>query len=157
VLLNPDSPSFTVQSKDVRESACSIGIDVLILGAATPADIDRAFVTLSEQRAGALLVGADQFLAGEFRQIVEAAARQAVPAMYFDREATAFGGLMSYSISFLDAYRQAANYVGRILKGEQPSNLPVIRPTKFELVIDLKTARQLDLTLSPGLISIATR
>jgi putative ABC transport system substrate-binding protein len=83
------------------------------------------------------------------------ATRQAIPVMYADREATAIGGLMSYSISFPDAYRQAAKYVTRILQGQKPSDLPVIRPTKFEFVINLKTAKQLGLTLSPGLLAIA--
>jgi putative tryptophan/tyrosine transport system substrate-binding protein len=155
VLLNPNSPSFDAQSKDVRESARSSGVEILLLSAATAADINQAFVTLGERHAGALLAGADPFLASARMQIVELATRQAIPVMYADREATAIGGLMSYSISFPDAYRQAAKYVSRILQGQKPSDLPVIRPTKFEFVINLKTAKQLGLTLSPGLLAIA--
>ena len=155
VLLNSKSPSFEAQSKDVREGAHASGIGILILNAATRVDIDQAFVTLSEKRPGALLVGSDPFLVSARKQLVELAARQAVPAMYIDREATAIGGLMSYSISLPNAYRQAASYVSRILNGDKPSDLPVIRPTKFELVINLKTAKQLGLNLSSGLLSIA--
>ena len=155
VLLNPKSPSFEAQSKDVREGARSSGIDILILNAASPVDIDRAFATLGEKRPGALLVGSDPFLVSARKQLVELAARQAIPAMYMDRDTTAIGGLMSYSISLPDAYRQAASYVSRILKGEKPSDLPVIRPTKFELAINLKTAKRLGLNLSSGLLSIA--
>jgi putative tryptophan/tyrosine transport system substrate-binding protein len=155
VLLNPSSPSFEAQSKDVREGARTLGVDILILSAAAPADIDQAFLTLGERRPGALLVGSDPFLVSARKQLVGLAARQAIPSMYMDRETTAIGGLMSYSISLPDAYRQAAGYVSRILKGEKPSDLPVIRPTKFELVINLNTAKQLSLTLSPGLLSIA--
>jgi len=155
VLLNPNSPSFDAQSKDVRESARSSGVEILLLSAATAADINQAFVTLGERHAGALLAGGDPFLASARMQIVELATRQAIPVMYADREATAIGGLMSYSISFPDAYRQAAKYVSRILQGQKPSDLPVIGPTKFEFVINLKTAKQLGLTLSPGLLAIA--
>jgi ABC-type uncharacterized transport system substrate-binding protein len=155
VLFNPNSPSFDAQSKDVREGARRSGVEILILPAATPADVDQAFVTLGERHAGALLAGSDPFIASANKQLVELAARQAIPTMYMDREATANGGLLSYGISLTEAYRQAANYVARILGGEKPSDLPVIRPTKFELVINLKTAKQLGLTLSPGLLSIA--
>jgi putative tryptophan/tyrosine transport system substrate-binding protein len=154
VLFNPNNPSFETQSKDVREGARRSGLELLLLNAATPAAIDQAFVTLGERHVDALLVGSDPFLSA-LPQLVGLAARQAIPAIYADREATVIGGLMSYSVSFADAYRQAANYVIRILKGEKPSELPVIRPTKFELVINLKTAKQLGLTLSPGLFSIA--
>ena len=155
MLFNPNSPSFDAQSKDVREGARRSGVGHLILPAATPADVDQAFVTLRERHAGALLAGSDPFIASANQQLVELAARQAIPTMYMDCEATANGGLLSYGISLTEAYRQAANYVVRILRGEKPSDLPVIRPTKFELVINLKTAKQLGLTLSPGLLSIA--
>jgi len=155
VLLNSKSPSFEAQSKDVREGARASGIGILILNAATPGEIDQAFATLSERRPGALLVGSDPFLVSARKQLVELAERLEIPAMFIDRETTAIGGLMSYSISLPDAYRQAASYVSRILKGEKPSDLPVIRPTKFELVINLQTAKQLGLNLSSGLLSIA--
>jgi putative ABC transport system substrate-binding protein len=155
VFFNPNSPSFAAQAQNVHAAAQGSGVEIIVLSVATPADIDQAFITIRERRADALLVGGDPFLAGAFKQIVALAARQAIPAMYIDRQATAIGGLMSYSISFADAYRQAAGYTARILKGEKPGDLPVIRPTKFEFAINLKTAKQLGLTLSPGLLSIA--
>ncbi len=155
VLLNPNSPSLAAQSRDIEENARTSGVEILILSAGTSVEIDRAFAALTERHAGGLLVGGDPFLAGALKQLVETAARQAIPAIYSERESAAIGGLMSYSISFPDAYRQAANYVSRILKGEKPGDLPVTRPTKFEFVINLKTAKELGLTLSSGLLSIA--
>jgi putative ABC transport system substrate-binding protein len=155
VFFNPNSPSFAAQIQNARAGAQGSGVEILILNVATPADIDQAFVTIGERHTDALLVGGDPFLAGAFKQIVALAARQAIPAMYIDRQATALGGLMSYSISFEDAYRQAASYASRILKGEKPGDLPVVRPTKFEFSINLRTAKALGLTIPSGVLAIA--
>jgi len=155
VLLNPKATSFDAQSKDVREAASAGGFKVIVLAAASANEIDDAFTTLAQARPAAILIGGDPFLNGAHKQLIALAARQSIPTMYGAREAPADGGLMSYGISFQDAYRQAAAYVSRVLKGEKPSDLPVIRPTKFDLVINLATAKQLGLTISSGLLSIA--
>jgi putative ABC transport system substrate-binding protein len=155
VLLNPKGPSFEAQLKDVRDGARVSGFETIILHAATPEDIDQAFTTLGERRAGALLLGSDPFLASAREQVVRLAARQSIPAMFTERRAAEIGGLMSYGISFPDAYRQSAIYASRILKGEKPSDLPVVRPTKFEFVINLRTAKTLGLTIPPGILAIA--
>jgi putative tryptophan/tyrosine transport system substrate-binding protein len=155
VLLNPTSPSFDTQSKDLQAGARASGLEIVILTATSQQDIDQAFSTLDRMQAGALLVGDDPFLVIFRKQLVTLAARQSLPTMFAQREAVEIGGLMSYNISFAEAYREAGVYAGRILKGEKPSELPVVRPTKFDLVINLKTAKTLGLTLSPGLLSIA--
>jgi putative ABC transport system substrate-binding protein len=155
VLLNPTSPSFDTQSKDLQAAARASGLEIVILTATSQQDIDQAFSTLGRMQAGAVLVGDDPFLVIFREQLVASAARQSLPTMFAQREIVEIGGLMSYSISFAEAYREAGVYAGRILKGEKPSELPVVRPTKFDLVINLKTARTLGLTLSPGLLSIA--
>jgi ABC-type uncharacterized transport system substrate-binding protein len=155
VLLNPKATSFDAQSKDVREAASAGGFKVIVLAAASAKEIDDAFTTLTQAHPAALLIGGDPFLNGAHKQLIALAAHQSIPTMYGAREAPVNGGLISYGISFQDAYRQAAEYVGRILKGEKPSDLPVIRPTKFDLVINLATAKQLGLTISPGLLAIA--
>jgi putative ABC transport system substrate-binding protein len=155
VLLNPKATSFDAQSKDVREAASAGGFKVIVLAAASAKEIDDAFTTLAQVRPAALLIGGDPYLNGARKQLIALAAHQSIPTMYGAREAPADGGLMSYGISFQDAYRQAATYVSRVLKGEKPSDLPTIRPTKFDLVINLATAKQLGLTVSSGLLSIA--
>jgi putative ABC transport system substrate-binding protein len=155
VLLNPKNPGFDTQSRDLQAGARAIGLQVRILTANTEQDIDKAFATLSRMQAGALMVGSDPFLTSWREQMVALTAQQSLPTMFPWREAAEIGGLMSYGISIADGYRQAGVYAGRILKGEKPSDLPVVRPTKFELVINLKTAKKLGLTLSPGLLAIA--
>ena len=155
VMLNPKAVSFDAQSKDVREAARVGGFKVIVLPAASAEEIDQAFTTLAQAHAAALLIGADPYLGGARQQLIALAAHQSIPTMFNVRVAAADGGLMSYGISFADAYRQAAAYVSRVLKGEKPGDLPVIRSTKFELVINLATAKQLGLTISSGLLSIA--
>jgi putative ABC transport system substrate-binding protein len=122
-----------------------------ILSATTERDIDAAFVSVSQSRATALLVGSDPFLNSRLDQIVTMAARHAIPAIYEARDFAAAGGLASYGISLADAYRQIGNYTGRILNGEKPTDLPVVQPTKFEFVINLKAAKALGLDVPSGL------
>ena len=155
VLLNPKAASFDAQSKSVREAAHAGGFKVIVLAAASAKEIDEAFTTLAPARAAALLIGGDPYLSSARKQLIALAAHQSIPTMFDGRPAAADGGLMSYGINFADAYRQAAIYVSRVLKGEKPGDLPVIRPTKFELIINLKTAKSLGLTIPSGVMAIA--
>jgi putative ABC transport system substrate-binding protein len=156
VLLNPVSTSnFERELSDVQESARAIGQQLLILRASSEDEIDSAFVTAAEQRPGGLLVAADPYLTTRRERIVAFAARYAIPAIYEVREYATAGGLMSYGIDLATAYRQAGSYVARILKGEKPGDLPVLQPTKFDFVINLKTARALGLAIPSGLLAIA--
>ena len=155
VLLNPKAVYFDAQSKDVREAARVGGFKVIVLAAASAKEIDEAFTTFAQARPAALLMGSDPYLLSARKQLIALAAHQSIPAMFSGRAAAVDGGLMSYGISFADAYRQAGIYVGRVLKGEKPTDLPVIRTTKFELVINLATAKQLGLAIPSGVLAIA--
>jgi putative tryptophan/tyrosine transport system substrate-binding protein len=151
VLLNPNNALFEFQLKDVREAARSIGQQIHILHASSERDVHTAFRSFDHMRVQALLVGADPFFNGRREQLVTLAAHYAIPAIYELREYVAAGGLMSYGTNLPDAYRQIGIYTARILKGEKPADLPVVQPTKFEFVINLKTANELGLCrrLSP--------
>ena len=155
VLVNPTRPTVEARSRELHEAARTIGVQILILNVADDRDFEPAFTTLVQRGARALLVTADPFFNIRREQLVALTARHAIPAIYFWRELTAIGGLMSYSTSLPDAYRQAGIYVGRILKGAKPADLPVMQPTKFEFVINLRTAKTLGLTFPPGLLAIA--
>jgi putative ABC transport system substrate-binding protein len=151
VLINSNFADAENQLRDVQEAASSLGVQLVIVRANTESDFDAAFSTLVRQRAGALLVCASPFFNGRREQLVVLAARHAVPAIFEWRDFAAAGGLMSYGTSLADAYRQVGVYAGRILKGEKPSELPVMQSTKFELVINLSTAKALGVEVPPTL------
>ncbi len=154
-LVNPTHLSSAGQLKDASDAAGALGIQLQILKASSPTEVDAAFASLDEKPAGALLVGVNPFFNGRRDQIIALAARHAIPAIYYYREFAADGGLMSYAPSLVDGYRQTGIYCGRILKGENPGDLPVMLPTKFEFVINRKTAKALGLTMPPDLLAIA--
>ena len=145
LLLNPTFPDSATQLEDIKEAARTLGAQIHVVHASGEQEIDAAFANLSRQRIGALVSGVDPFFDTRRGQIVALAAHYAVPTIYGQRPYAVAGGLMSYAPSFTDAYRQAGVYAGRILKGEKPADLPVVQPTKFELVINLKTAKALGL------------
>jgi len=147
LLVNPKNANAERDTAAVQEAASVLGLRALVLRASTKADIETAFATLTQEKAGALLVNADVFFTSQRDQLVAMAARQAIPAIYAWREFCEAGGLISYGPSLAEAYRQCGLYVGRVLNGAKPSDLPVIQPTKIELVINLKTAKALGLTV----------
>jgi putative tryptophan/tyrosine transport system substrate-binding protein len=155
VLVDPNYPLTEFFVSDVQAAASSIGKQIEVLEAPTGRDIDMAFARLAEKPIDALLVAPSPLLNNRRVQLVTLAAYRRVPAIYSWREAAEVGGLMSYGTSLSDAYRQAGVYIGRILKGEKPADLPVIQSSKFEFVINLNTARAFGLSFSPGLLAIA--
>jgi putative ABC transport system substrate-binding protein len=155
VLINPHGEYAESQAKEVQAGATRIGRQIVILSASNERDINSAFRTLIDRGAAGLLIAADVFFYGRREQLVTLAAYHAIPAIYEWREYVLAGGLMSYGSSIADAYRQAGVYAGRILKGEKPSDLPVMQPTKFDLVINLKTAKALGLAVPEKLLALA--
>jgi putative ABC transport system substrate-binding protein len=155
VLVNPDNPNAQNHAKDLRAVASPSGLQMLVLEARTIADMEEAFATLAQQRAGALLVTSDRLFNLERRRLVDLAARHAMPTIYPWRDFADAGGLMSYGNSLTDAFRQGGIYAGRILKGDKPGDLPVWQPTKFEFVINLKAAKTLGLEMPPALLAFA--
>jgi putative tryptophan/tyrosine transport system substrate-binding protein len=154
-LENPNNPIFELTTRDVLAAAPVMGLTVQTLKASTDREIDAAFASLVQARTGALLVGNDLFFNSRIEQIVALAARHAIPTMYANREFVVAGGLIGYGTSLTEQYRQVGLYAGRILKGEKPADLPVPAPTKYELVINLKTAKALGLDVPPTLLAIA--
>jgi putative tryptophan/tyrosine transport system substrate-binding protein len=152
LLVNPKLPEAAHTVSDVQEAARTLGRQLLVLNASSPNEIDTAFASMRRRSVGALLVGADPFFTSRRQQIVALAVRDAIPATYANREFIAEGGLMSYGNDTVDAYRRAGVYVGRILNGASPSALPVDQATKFELVINRKTANALRLEVPPKLL-----
>jgi putative tryptophan/tyrosine transport system substrate-binding protein len=155
VLLNPKFQTADSQLRDLQQAAAAIGLQIHVLRASTDSELDAAFETVTQQRIAALAVTADPFFDTRRDKLVALAARHAVPTIYQFREFVAAGGLMSYGVDSLDNYRQAGVYTGRILKGANPADLPVMQPTKFEFVINLKAAKALGLDVPPGLSSLA--
>jgi ABC-type uncharacterized transport system substrate-binding protein len=155
-LENPNNPrTFELTTRDVLAAAPVIGVKVQTLKAATDREIDAAFVSLVQERTGALLVGNDLFFNSRIEQLVALAARYAIPTMYAQREFVVAGGLISYGTSLIEQYRQVGLYTGRILKGEKPADLPVIQATKLDLIINLKTAKTLGLEVPAKLLALA--
>jgi putative ABC transport system substrate-binding protein len=155
VLVNPKYPDADLQLRELQEAAGMIKRQIHIVRASTEPEIDTAFATVAQQGAGALLVASDPFFASRRAQLVALAARYKLPTIYNQREYAENGGLVSYGTDFVDGYRQAGIYVGKILKGAKPADLPVLQPTKFELVINLKTANALGLEVPPMLLATA--
>jgi putative ABC transport system substrate-binding protein len=155
LLVNPADPRAETQIDDMQEAARVPGLQIQVVNARNEGEIDTAFALLSKLRVGALLVGASSLFSSRPERVVVLAARLGVPTIYQYREFAGAGGLISYGTSLADAYRQAGLYAGRILKGEKPADLPVMRPTKFELVINLKTAKTLGLNIPSGILAIA--
>ncbi len=155
LLVNPKNPSSERVISDVQEAARTKGMQLPILKAASESEIDAAFASLVQMQVGALVVGSDPFFNSRREQLVALASHHSVPAIYEWREFAAQGGLISYGPSLTSVNRQAGTYAGRILKGEKPADLPVQQPTKFELVVNLKTAKALGLTVPQSILARA--
>jgi putative ABC transport system substrate-binding protein len=156
VLLDPNSVEFALEMREAEETGKSLGREIRALRASTPPEIDAAFAAIRQNRSAALLVGSGAFLgASQRHRLLEFAAREAIVAIYILRQFVEAGGLMSYGNNQPDAYRQAGHYVARILKGEKPGDLPVMRATKFDLFINLRTAKALGLHIPPTLLARA--
>jgi putative ABC transport system substrate-binding protein len=155
VLVNPTNPNTEAFMSDLQAAARTLGLQLDVLHASTERDFDTVFATLSGLRSGALIIGTDSFLVSRSEQLAALALRHAVPAIFQNREFVAAGGLISYGASVPDSYRLAGVYTGRILKGEKPADLPVQQSTRIEMVINLKTAKALGLTVPETLLAIA--
>jgi len=150
LLVNPTNPNAEADTRDLQAAAQALGRRLQVLPAATDRELETAFATAVEQKVGALFINIDSFLFARREQIAALAARHQVPTIHPFREYVAAGGLMSYGASFVDAWRQSGVYVGRILRGVKPADLPVLQPIKFDLVINLKTAKALGLQVPPS-------
>jgi putative ABC transport system substrate-binding protein len=155
MLVHPNTPNTEAERRDVEAAARTIGQQLVVLDATSERGIDTAFATFVQRGADALLAGSGPFMTAQRKRLVTLAARHALPACYHIREVVMDGGLMSYGASISASYRQLGIYAGRILKGEKPGDLPVMRSTKFELVINLRTAKALGLEIPPGMLATA--
>ena len=151
----PTNPYTDFDVRDAQAAADALGLKLIVVKAAAESDFEKAFATLVQRGVGALYVGTGTFMFNSRQQIVALAARHGIPAIYTARESVAVGGLRSYGTSITDAYRQAAIYAARILKGEKPADLPVMQSTKFEFMINLKTAKALRLDVPDKLLALA--
>jgi putative tryptophan/tyrosine transport system substrate-binding protein len=155
LLTHPSSPDALEELRDLQNAATALGQQLLVVSATSDRDFEGAFASIAQQRAGVLLIGQDPFLFQAGDQLVALAARHRIPAIYGNGELATAGALLSYGASLPDAWRLAGVYAGRILKGARPADLPVVQPTKFELVINLKTAKGLGLEVPPMLLARA--
>jgi putative tryptophan/tyrosine transport system substrate-binding protein len=155
LLANPKLPETARMQSDAQEAARALGLELLVLNASTASEIDAAFATMRQRRVGALLGGADPFFSSRRQQIVALAARDAIPAMYVNREYVEEGGPISYGNDRADGFRRAGVYVGRILNGAKPADLPVDQATKFELVVNVKAAKAIGLTIPESFLARA--
>jgi putative ABC transport system substrate-binding protein len=155
LLVNPTNPNTDTLSRNLQAAARTLGLQLHVLNASTERDIDMVFATLVQLRAGGLVVGGDVFFTSRSEQLAALTLRHVVPSIFQDRAFAAAGGLISYGGNLTDSYRLAGVYTGRILKGEKPADLPVMQSTKFELVINLKTAKALGLTVPQTLLVAA--
>ena len=155
VILNPKYPSKDFALREVQAAASGVGVQIQVFEASTDDEIDAAFAGISQQHLPALAIMADAFFDTRREKFVALAARNAVPAMYHYREYVLAGGLISYGIDFADSYRQAGVYTGQVLKGAKPAELPIMQATKFQLVINVKTAKALGIRISDNLLSLA--
>jgi putative tryptophan/tyrosine transport system substrate-binding protein len=157
VLVNPNNPQAGIQADEMQAAAAMLKRPITVVKAGSAAEIDAAFAALKEMNVKALVVVGDPFFNNRRQQLIALAARDAIPAIYSNRENVDEGGLMSYGASLPEAYREVGLYAGRILKGAKPADLPVLQPTKFEMIINLKTANALGLTLPPALLDRADK
>ena len=155
LLVNPNNPTNAPMIRDMQQAARAKGVEFPVLKAGAEGDFEAAFANLAELHAGALVIAADAFFNSRREELVALAARHAVPAIYEWREFAELGGLISYGPSATGIYRQVGAYVGRVLAGEKPADLPVQQPTTFELVVNLKTANTLGLTVPPSILARA--
>jgi len=155
ILVNPRNPNAETEARDARAAVQQSGRELRVLTASNEGEIDAAFATLAQQAGAALTIGTDTFFYSRPDQLVGLAARHAIPTIYFHRLFVLAGGLITYGATFTDELRTAGRYVGRILAGEKPNNLPILQPSKFEMVINLKTAKALGLTIPATLLTRA--
>jgi putative ABC transport system substrate-binding protein len=156
VLVNPNNPVASQESIQYAQAAApQLGLEITVVNAGSESEIEAAFATVRRQQAAAIMVSQEAFLSSRRDQIAELTLRNMMPTISSEPDNAAAGALISYGAILADTYRQGGIYVGRILKGEKPSDLPVIQPTKFELVINIKTAKALGLTIPPTLLAIA--
>jgi putative ABC transport system substrate-binding protein len=155
VLLNPKTANAESQLNEVRSASRTLGPQIEVVDASDERDIDIAFASIAQKKIGGLVVSADPFFNNCRRQFIALASHYSMPTLYFVRDFTSSGGLISYGTSITDAYHQVGSYTGKILSGAKPSDLPVVQPTKFELVINLKTAKALGLVVPPALLAAA--
>jgi putative tryptophan/tyrosine transport system substrate-binding protein len=155
VLVNPNNPNAELTVKDAQAAGSAMGLEIQVLNASTSREIDAAFAFIARTRSNSLFVAGDAFFLSRRVQLAGLALRHAIPAVYSLRDFTEVGGLMNYGVKIADAYRQVGDYVGRILKGDKPANLPVVQSTKFELVINAQTARMLGITVPDKLLATA--
>jgi putative tryptophan/tyrosine transport system substrate-binding protein len=155
MLVNPKNPNAPVELKDARSAAALTGQPIRVLNASSEADFDDLSATFDRERPRALLVSPDPFFVAQRKRLIGLAAKYAIPAVYGEREIATDGGLLSYGASIADAYRQVGVYAGKILDGAKPADLPIVQPTRFELVINMKTAKALGLAIPPALLALA--